>query len=240
MAKMITGGTAFGGVPLGILVLNARYPLMPGNMAHAATFDFPVRYKVVDLPTGWWQDLSEEKYQRFIRAAKELEAEGVRAITTGCGLFVVWQKRAAEDLHVPIFTSPLLMAPMISKVIGVQRKLGIITAAGKRLDEPHFLEASGIDKNVPFVIGELDACSEFMDCIRHQRKAEMDTTKFQKQVVQIAKDIIQRDPAVGAFLLECSAIPPFSAAIAEETGMPVFDFVALTDMMYRALIPKTF
>ena len=86
--------------------LNARYPLMPGNMAHAASFDFPVRYKVVDLPTGWWQDLNEEKYQTFIGAAKELQDEGVRAITTGCGLFVVWQERAAEELDIPICTSP--------------------------------------------------------------------------------------------------------------------------------------
>ncbi len=76
LTNMISGGTAFGGVPIGILLLNARYPLMPGNMAHAASFDFPVRYKVVDLPTGWWQDLNEEKYQTFIGAAKGAAGRG--------------------------------------------------------------------------------------------------------------------------------------------------------------------
>ena len=240
MTNMISGGTAFGGVPIGILLLNARYPLMPGNMAHAASFDFPVRYKVVDLPTGWWQDLNEEKYQTFIGAAKELQDEGVRAITTGCGLFVVWQERAAEELDIPICISPLLMAPMLSKIIGRQKKLGIITAAGRRLKEPHFLDASGIDEIMPFVIGELDTCSEFMDCIRFQRKMEMDTVRFQQQVVQIAKDMIDKDPAIGAFLLECSDIPPFAAAISEETGLPVFDFIAMADLMYRALVPRTY
>lgn len=240
MTEMISGGTAFGGVPIGILVLNARYPLMPGNMAHAASFDFPVRYKVVNLPTGWWQDLNEEKYQTFIRAAKELQDEGVRAITTGCGLFVVWQTRAAEELDIPICTSPLLMAPMISKIIGRQKKLGIITAAGRRLKEPHFLETSGIDDTIPFVIGELDTCSEFMDCIRLQRKSEMDAVRFQQQVVQIATDMVDKEPAIGAFLLECSDIPPFAAAISEVTGLPVFDFVALTNLLYRALVPRMY
>lgn len=238
--QTITGGTAFAGIPIGILVLNARYPLMPGNMAHAASFDFPVRYKVVDLPTGWWQDLSEEKYQTFIRAAKELAAEGVRAITTGCGLFVVWQKRATEELNIPILTSPLLMAPMISKMIGRQKKIGIITAAGKRFNEPQFLEASGIDENTPFLIGELDTCSEFMDCIRYQRKIEMDTNRFQQQVVQIAKDMTVKEPEIGAILLECSDIPPFTAAISQETGLPVFDFIALTNMLYQSLVPKIY
>lgn len=240
MEKTITGGTPFCGAAIGILVLNARYPLMCGNMAHAASFDFPVRYKVVDLPTGWWQDLNEAKYQAFIGAAKELEAEGVRAITTGCGLFAVWQKRAAEELGIPIFTSPLLMTPVISKMIGTQKKVGIITAAGKRLNEPHFLEACGIDENTPFLIGELDTCSEFMDCIRYQGKKEMDAVLFQRQVVQLSKDMIDLDPAVGAFLLECSDIPPFAAAISKETGLPVFDFVSLTDMLYRALMPKKY
>lgn len=237
---MITGGTAFSGSPIGILVLNAGYPLMPGNMAHAASFEFPVRYKVVDLPTGWWQDLNEEKYQIFIRAAKELEEEGVGAITTGCGLFIVWQKRAAEELKIPLFTSPLLLVPMISKTIGTHRKVGIITAAGKRFHEPRFLEASGINDEIPFVVGELDTCSEFMDCIRNQAKSQMDTALFERQVVNLAKDMIFKAPDIGAILLECSDIPPFSAAISEKTNLPVFDFVSFTHMMYHALVPRKY
>lgn len=68
----------------------------------------------------------------------------------------------------------------------------------------------------------------------------MDTVRFQQQVVQIAKDMIDKDPAIGAFLLECSDIPPFAAAISEETGLPVFDFIAMADLMYRALVPRTY
>ena len=116
----------------------------------------------------------------------------------------VWQKRAAEELKIPLFTSPLLLVPMISKTIGTHRKVGIITAAGKRFHEPRFLEASGINDEIPFVVGELDTCSEFMDCIRNQAKSQMDTALFERQVVNLAKDMIFKAPDIGAILLAVS------------------------------------
>ena len=36
---------AIGGCAIGILVLDLRYPIFPGNVANASTWDFPVLYK---------------------------------------------------------------------------------------------------------------------------------------------------------------------------------------------------
>ena len=232
------GGTPFAGVPIGVLVLNAKYPLIPGNVANAKSYKFPVCFKTVDLPTGWWFELNEEKYQTFLRAAKELEASGVKAIICGCGLFVTWQERASEDLNIPIFTSPLLMVPMISRMIGAKKKVGILTAAGERLYEKNFLPASGIDASIPFVVGGIDSCSEFLDVIRYQKKPVMDVKLFEQQLMGVVEKMLAENPDIGAFLLECSDIPPFSKAIAEKTGLPVFDFISAAHMIYAALEPK--
>ena len=35
------------GESIGILILNATYPCVPGNVGNASTFPFPVRYKEV-------------------------------------------------------------------------------------------------------------------------------------------------------------------------------------------------
>jgi len=35
------------GESIGILILDATYPCIPGNVGNASTFPFPVRYKVV-------------------------------------------------------------------------------------------------------------------------------------------------------------------------------------------------
>ena len=40
------GGRAVYGAPLGILMLEARFPRIPGDMGNAGTWPFPVLYKV--------------------------------------------------------------------------------------------------------------------------------------------------------------------------------------------------
>ena len=42
-----TGGKAIYGAPLGILMLEARFPRIPGDMGNATTWPFPVLYRVV-------------------------------------------------------------------------------------------------------------------------------------------------------------------------------------------------
>ncbi len=45
---MIKGGYPYYGEAIGILMFdNRRYPMIPGNVGNASTYDFPVRLKVV-------------------------------------------------------------------------------------------------------------------------------------------------------------------------------------------------
>jgi hypothetical protein len=40
---------------------------------------------------------------------------------------------------------------------------------------------------------------------------------------------------IGAFILECTDLPPFADAIRKVTGRPVFDFVTPTNFTYEAI-----
>jgi hypothetical protein len=46
------GGKTIYGACVGILMLEARFPRIPGDIGHAATWPFPVVYKVVRGATG--------------------------------------------------------------------------------------------------------------------------------------------------------------------------------------------
>src|SRR5438067_6977945 len=88
---IVRGGRTTYGESIGILMLDTRFPRIPGDVGNATTFDFPVRFKVV---RGASQrriilegDLS--LLQPFVDGARELEAEGVRAITTSCGFLAL-------------------------------------------------------------------------------------------------------------------------------------------------------
>ena len=41
--------SAGGGYAIGVLVVDTWYPLLPGNVANASTFDFPVLYQVLHI-----------------------------------------------------------------------------------------------------------------------------------------------------------------------------------------------
>ena len=116
-----SGGRPFYGDVVGVLMLDMEAPLIPGNVGNAMSYEFPVRYKVMKgLPADWWCDEigpDETRCQMFIQAAKELEAEGCKAITSGCGFFAIYQKRVAAEVNIPVFLSPLLMVPMLSMMM---------------------------------------------------------------------------------------------------------------------------
>ena len=44
---MVHGGYSVYGLKIGILVLDSEIPRIPGDIGNAATYDFPVVYKVV-------------------------------------------------------------------------------------------------------------------------------------------------------------------------------------------------
>ena len=135
------GGYPFYGDAIGILMLATKAPLLPGNVGNAVSYDFPVRYKVVDIPADWWCDsigADDTRCEIFIKAAKELEAEGVKAITTGCGYFAAYQERAAAALKIPIFASPLIMVPMVYRMLGAGSRVGVIASGGAHLKEGDF------------------------------------------------------------------------------------------------------
>ena len=44
-------GQAVAGSAIGILVLDLWYPYMPGNVANASTYNFPVQYKILSGST---------------------------------------------------------------------------------------------------------------------------------------------------------------------------------------------
>jgi len=55
--RSIKGGRPFYGEAIGILMLDMKAPLIPGNVGNASTYNFPVRFKVLEgIPSDWWCD----------------------------------------------------------------------------------------------------------------------------------------------------------------------------------------
>ncbi len=237
------GGKPYYGDVLGVLMLDMEAPLIPGNVGNAMSYDFPVRFKVMKgLPSDWWCDEigpDSSRCQIFIEAAKELEAEGCKAITSGCGFFAIYQEKVAAAVNIPVFLSPLLMVPMLSRMVGENGRVGILTAGGKHL-KGDFLKGVGIDDTVKYAVGGLDETEEFYNVHVTCNKSTIDPEKIEREVMDAAKKLIAKYPDIRCFVFECSDIPPFARTVAKETGLPVFDFISLAHLVARAVQPKQY
>jgi hypothetical protein len=63
---------------------------------------------------------------------------------------------------------------------------------------------------------------------------------MEREVVSVALELVRQYPDIGAFVFECSDIPPFARATQEATGLPVFDFITLAHLVYRATVPRSY
>ncbi|MGD8447405.1 MAG: aspartate/glutamate racemase family protein [Desulfobacterales bacterium] len=241
--NIIKGGRSIYGEAIGILVLETTYPAIPGNVANASTYQFPVRYKVLEgIPSDWWCDeegASERRQEIFVQKARELEKEGVRAITTGCGFFAKYQQATSEALTVPVFTSPLLLVPMVSQMIGRAKRVGIITAGENHLKGP-FLENVGIDPSIPIAVDGMADKEEFTQTIVLEKKPEMNVPKMETEVVDVAQRLVKTYPDIGALVFECSDLPPFAGAVQAVVNLPIFDFISLINMVYTVVVKQPY
>ena len=89
-----TGGKSVYGASVGVLMLEARFPRIPGDMGNAATWPFPVRYKVVRgaSPDRVVRRRAEGLLPAFIAAGRELVEDGCDGIATYCGFLSLFQE----------------------------------------------------------------------------------------------------------------------------------------------------
>ncbi len=63
---------------------------------------------------------------------------------------------------------------------------------------------------------------------------EADFAQLEEEVVGTALGLARDDPAIGALVLECTNLAPFSQSIRQATGLPVSDLNTLAMQAYQA------
>jgi len=233
---MLRTGFNIYGIKIGILCLESYYPKLPGHIKNASTFDFPVRYEIVKgaTPERIVELADMSLLESFIKAAKELEREGIEAITTSCGFLCLFQKEMVDAVNIPVFTSSLIQVPMLSRMLGKHKKVGIITASKSSLTSKHF-SAVGIDPSSVRVVG-MDGKEEFNKVIIKRETTVLNLDKLRDEILSVAKELIESPDNLGAVVLECTDLSPFINDIRNITRLPIFDIVTLTKMVYGGLL----
>lgn len=240
MLKELRGGRNIYGYVIGILVQERIGPRPPGDMANASTFNFPVRLHVVKGIDGStrYRIFAGDKglLEPFIQGAKQLEQEGVKAITSSCGFLIQFQDAIADAVRVPVFMSSLLQIPVVYRMLRKDQIIGVITfdASDRGLGKKHF-EAAGAG-DIPIVTIGMEGSETFEDWVKEREVNYPE--RIEKDIVERAEKLVRENPNVGAILLECDRMPHYAKAVQDAVNLPVFDFYTLTNWVYSGLVRK--
>jgi len=169
----------------------------------------------------------------FVAGARQLEREGVGAVTTNCGFLVKFQRELAAAVAVPVFTSSLLLVPLVHRMLPRGRRVGIMTVSAATLGPEH-LEGAGIGGDIPIAVAGMETEKEFTRVLLGD-ELELDVDAAREEHVRVARRLVAQHPDIGALVLECTNMPPYTADIQRETGLPVFDIVSLVALAHGAL-----
>ena len=237
--RIARGGKSVYGAPLGILMLEARFPRIPGDMGNALTWPFPVLYRVVRGATPERVVLEGARglLPDFIAAAEELVALGAEAITTNCGFLSLFQRELAAAVKVPVATSSLMQVPWVQATLPPGRRVGVLTVSRASLTPAH-LEAAGAPPDTP--ISGTEGGRAFFRVLIRAEAIDMDVGLAEQDILDAGRALVAAHPEVGAIVLECTNMPPYAAALQDALGLPVHDIYGMIAWFHAGLRPRRF
>jgi Asp/Glu/hydantoin racemase len=238
-SSIARGGKALYGAPLGILMLDARFPRIPGDMGNAATWPFPVLYHVVRgaSPEKVVLDGARGVLPAFIDGARELVELGAEAITTNCGFLSLFQHELARAVDVPVATSALMQVPWVQAMLPPGKRVGIVTVSAATLT-PRHLEAVGVPPDTP--LAGTENGREFFRILISAEAEDLDVAAAREDVVDAGRRLCAKHPDIGALVLECTNMPPYAATLQAEVGVPVYDIYSMITWFHAGLRPRAF
>jgi hypothetical protein len=218
---------------LGIIMLDTSFVRPLGDAGNPASWPFPVLLErahgafAAPVVTGRFADI-----EPFIEAGRRLVLRGARAITTTCGFLVRHQQRLQSEFTVPVLTSTLTQFVRLQATLDGPR-VAVLTIDAAALD-PSVRAPAAIPEDA--LVFALPRGSHFVSAILGGT-VSLDIVRAQSEWVNLAVNCQREHPDIGLWLFECANMPPYTAAVAQATGLPVYDALQLGCELYASTTP---
>lgn len=221
-------------------MLNTRFPRIFGDIGNPESFPFPVHYEVIQPATVDSIVSAEgpgaEVMEAFVEGAERLVSKGAVGLTTSCGFMAIAQQELAGRVRVPVMASSLCQVPLVQATLPAGNRVGVLTIDASELTVCHF---SGVGAPTDLPIEGVEGGRELARVIK-QDLPELDPIEAGNDVVRAGKRLLAKAPEVGAIVLECTNMAPYSRRLASELGLPVYDILGLLGWWYRSIQPPAF
>jgi hypothetical protein len=173
--------------------------------------------------------------QAFIEKGQELVAEGCSGIATTCGFLALIRPRLAALLGVPVAASSLEQAGQIQSMLSPDQTIGILTISAQSLTPAH-LRTAGVSPGAQ--VRGMEGSSFAASILGNKTTLDVETARA--ELTTAATGLVNEAPNIGAILLECTNMVPYSADIARATEQPVFSVYTYLRWFHAGLSPRVF
>merc|ERR1712070_363779 len=222
---------------LGVIRLDYNYPPAAGDIDCPGSYGYDVLFRVVPGLTFEMAQsgrMTRAVTEEFKAGIKWLESKGASGITGDCGFMMAFQPIARDVATVPCFMSSMVQCPMVSVAFDKYDKILILTANSATLkpQKDTLLNACGFDvDDTRFLIM---GCQDVPGFDAVAKGEAVDVEYVTPGIVKMTKDILERQPSIRAIILECTELPPYSDALRQATGLPVWDAITNADFFISA------
>lgn len=216
--------------PLGILMLETRFPRIEGDVGNPASFDFPVIHRTMQGIGPADAVAAHPDRPRVMAAlkanAEALAREGAVGLGTSCGFLALYQKELEELSPLPVVTSAL---SWIARLAG--KCPGVITASAENLTPAHF---AAVDAPADTPVAGMPADGAFAATFLRDGET-LDRAAVERETVAAGHALLARHPAVDTIVLECTNLPPYRGSLEAALGLKVYDVIDLLRDFHRRL-----
>ncbi len=243
------------GMGLGIIVLDDAYPGFPGDMRNASGYPFPIQYEIAEgINAGNLSEIMQGKdpdtlREPIMKAAKNLEQIGCRAISAECGFLWPWQREIADNVEIPVFLSCLQQVNFAQKLINSKKVVGILSTGSAMTKEAYIQAGIDPDSNyVTYSAAEHRAAhegvgDEFFHLWVPGFQTDPPSCNFEqaeKDFVHMVNTFFEMHHNIGALVLNCSGFQMFARAAQREKDVPIFSWGTLIEYAYSVVVHREY
>lgn len=235
--RRVPAGFPFYGTDVGIAILDSGIPRPVGDVGNAHSFPFPVRYEIVDGigPRHMSAPRSQEVADAFVAVLTRLSRFGLKTAGSSCGLLAQYQQEVAERSPIPVALSSLLQLPLVLRTLPSTQKVLLVTIRREGIGTQHLAQSGvGPDEQHRVVIGDLPDAEHFRAAIATTID-EYDVDRAAQEVVAGVGRWLPAGHDIGAIVLECTNLAPFSTALRIAHGLPVWDVRTLLGALQQSV-----
>ena len=128
-----------------------------------------------------------------------------------------------------------MQIPLVERLLPAGKRVGIITISANSLSADH-LRCAGVDPATP--VAGTDDGLEFSRAIL----GDAPTLNFEaarQDILDAGDRLLRNHGDIGAVVMECTNMAPYSRALAQQLGVPVYDIVTMITWLHAGLAPRT-